>query len=78
MKLKDIMSSPVEIVSPDTTLVDVARKMKDSGTGFSPVCDGERVHGVVTDRDLVVRGIAGGKPAATTKARDVMTSGVCY
>lgn len=78
MKLKDVMSSPVETVSPDSTIEEIALRMKSVGAGVLPVCDGEKIRGIVTDRDLVLRGIAEGKDPKATKASEVMTEGVCY
>lgn len=66
MKAKDLMSKDVQIARPEDTLEAVAKRMRDGGFGFMPVADSERLIGTVTDRDVVVRGLASGLgPAAT-------------
>ncbi|MFP5334412.1 MAG: CBS domain-containing protein [Actinomycetes bacterium] len=65
---REIMSSDVECVRADETLVDAARKMRDLDVGSLPVCgDDNRLKGMLTDRDIVVKCLAaGGDPATTT------------
>jgi CBS domain-containing protein len=76
-KLSDLMTRDVAMVTPDTTLDEVARLMAQRNVGMIPVMrDGTRIAGTVTDRDIVVRCIAGGKPARETKAGDVMSTSV--
>jgi len=60
MKLREIMSDNVEVIHPDDTLKTAAEKMRDRDIGFLPVCDGERLIGVLTDRDLITRALADG------------------
>jgi CBS domain-containing protein len=76
MLIKDIMTRGVETVSPQTTLQEAAARMKTLDVGPLPVCDGDRIEGMVTDRDIVVRGIAEGRDPRTTKVSDVMTRDV--
>jgi CBS domain-containing protein len=78
MKLKEIMSSDVEVIHPDDTLQTAAQKMRDRDIGFLPVMDGDELIGVVTDRDLVVRAIADGVKLKTTIGRDIATSPGIY
>ena len=78
MKIREIMTTNVECVSPDTGLTDLANKMKTLDVGFMPVCENDRLVGTVTDRDIVVRGCAGGKDIATCKASDIMTKNVFW
>ena len=65
---RDIMSPDVTCVGEDDTLVDAARLMRDLDVGALPICGNDnRLKGMVTDRDIVVRVIAeGGDPASTT------------
>jgi CBS domain-containing protein len=58
MQLKEIMTTDVEVIPPDCSLKDCARKMKELNIGMLPVCDGDRILGIVTDRDLAVKGMA--------------------
>ena len=57
MKIKEVMTSGVECVRPETTLQEAAAKMKSLNVGPLPVCEGDRPIGIVTDRDIVVRGL---------------------
>jgi CBS domain-containing protein len=73
VKVKDIMTSNVECVGPDDTLQEAALKMKDMGIGPLPVCDRLHIVGMLTDRDIAIRGVAAGRDPQSTKVRDVMT-----
>jgi CBS domain-containing protein len=64
MQLKDVMTRQVEVISPDASLEEAARKMDQLNVGPLPVCDGERLVGMVTDRDITVRATAAGKTHA--------------
>lgn len=58
MKVSDCMATNIATIDRDTSLVEASHRMLDCGSGFLPVTDGDRLVGVVTDRDLVVRGLA--------------------
>ncbi|MBN9478624.1 MAG: CBS domain-containing protein [Bordetella sp.] len=60
MKIRDVMSKDVQVARPEDTLEDVAGRMASGDFGFIPVADGDRLIGAVTDRDIVVRGVAAG------------------
>jgi CBS domain-containing protein len=73
MRCGDIMKRDVECVTPQQNVQEAARRMRDQGIGFLPVCDESRkVLGTVTDRDLAIRVLADARPA-TTPAGDVFT-----
>jgi CBS domain-containing protein len=79
MKAQDIMSRNPTCVTPDTTLVDAARLMKDENIGVIPVVESEnsrRLVGVLTDRDIAVRAVAEGRDGVTTSVGHIMTSDV--
>lgn len=78
MKLKDIMTSNVEVVSPNETLQDAARKMHERDIGFLPVCEGDRLIGVLTDRDIIIRAVAEGMESRAIVGRDLVTSPAIY
>jgi CBS domain-containing protein len=78
MQLKDIMTPEVRTISADATVRDAAKKMDDENVGALPVCDGDRLVGIVTDRDIVVRSTSAGQDPNTTWVRDVMTAPVTY
>ena len=77
MKISDIMSRDVQVARPEDTLRDAAETMARIDAGSLPVCDGRRLLGIVTDRDIVVRGLAKGLGADSTITQ-VMTEGVEY
>ena len=78
MKLKDIMTKEVEVVHPDQSLKDAAQKMRVRDIGFLPVCDGDRVLGVVTDRDMILRGTAEGSDPDTKIGQQFVTTPAVY
>lgn len=78
MKIQDIMSMDVCCVSPDTSLVDAAKLMSDLDVGALPVCANDRLAGMLTDRDIVVRGLARSRDPREATARDAMTAEVVY
>jgi CBS domain-containing protein len=74
--VKDAMTADVKTAVPSQSLTDVARLMKQEDVGSVPVVDGERLIGVVTDRDIVVRGIADGSDPHAIKAGDIASRDV--
>lgn len=80
MKIKDIMTPEVETVSPDASLQEAAAKMRSCDCGAVPVVERDKVVGVITDRDIVVRAVAHGQDFFSRKVSDVMSSQVlsCY
>ena len=74
--VKDAMTGDVKTAAPSQSLTDVARLMKQEDVGSVPVVDGERLIGVVTDRDIVVRGIADGSDPHAIKAGDIASRDV--
>ena len=77
MTISDIMTRDVQVVRAETTIREAAEKMASNDVGALPVCDGDRLLGMVTDRDIVVRGLAKGLSGSDTVSR-VMTEGVEY
>jgi CBS domain-containing protein len=78
MKLKEIMTSDIEVIHPTDTLQTAAQKMRDRDIGFLPVCDGERLIGVLSDRDMIVRALAEGMDSKAIVGRDLITSPAIY
>jgi len=58
MKIKEIMTTDVETCMPESTLQEVASKMREINVGSIPICEDGRLVGIVTDRDIVIRGLA--------------------
>jgi CBS domain-containing protein len=79
-RLSDIMTRNPRTVGPDETLTKVAQAMREQDVGAIPVCTGRKLTGMITDRDIVVRAAAGGKPLDSTKVSEAMTTQVhaCY
>jgi len=75
MKIQEVMTRDVQVARPDESIQSVARRMSEGDFGFMPVCDGQKLEGTVTDRDLTVRALAEGKsfetPVAAVMSRDV-------
>ena len=78
MQLRDVMTRGVQVIHPDATLAEAAEKMKSLDIGPLPVCDGEKLVGMITDRDLATRAISAGKDPNATRVHEVMTEGVRY
>jgi CBS domain-containing protein len=76
MKASDAMTKKVELISADATVKDAAELMKQDDIGDMPVQKDGKLLGMVTDRDIVVRAIAGGRDPENTKVREVMSRGV--
>jgi CBS domain-containing protein len=77
-QLKEIMSGHVETIRPDADVQAAARMMKDLNVGAIPVCDGDRLLGMLTDRDITVRVVAEQRDPKSAKVRDAMTPEVIY
>src|SRR5215475_13268245 len=78
MKIKEVMTRDVEVVQPNDSLQLAAQKMRDRDIGFLPVYEGGELIGVVTDRDIAVRAIAGGMNPEAILGREIVTSPVVY
>lgn len=76
MRIADAMTRDVQTIKPDQSIVDAAKMMADCDCGSLPVADNDRLVGMITDRDIVVRAIAQGK--ADCKVQDVMSSDIKY
>jgi CBS domain-containing protein len=77
MKIAECMSSDVQVVQPDQPIREAAQFMLRADAGSMPVCDGDRLVGMITDRDIAVRAIAEGR-GPDTPVRDAMTDHVDY
>jgi CBS domain-containing protein len=78
MQLKNIMTPEVEVISPEATIQEAAQKMSQLDVGPLPVCDGEQLVGMLTDRDIAVRAVAEGCDPTTTTVREAMTPDLVY
>jgi CBS domain-containing protein len=78
MIVSDVMTRDVEIASPDDDLQSAAQMMRDIDAGALPVGENDRLVGMITDRDIVVRAVAEGKAPKEGRVREVMTADVHY
>jgi CBS domain-containing protein len=70
-KVRDLMTKDPMCVSPSQSLAEAARILRDEDVGSLPVCEDDRVIGIVTDRDIVIRAVADGSDPRTTSVADV-------
>ncbi len=78
MRTEEAMHPGVRWIGPDTDLRTIARIMKEEDIGALPVGENDRLIGMVTDRDVMVRALANGNDIASLTARDVMTKDIIY
>lgn len=78
MKVKDVMHPGVNWVNPNVPVSELAKKMRQADVGALPVGENDRLIGMVTDRDIVCRGLADGRDIESLSARDVMSKGIIY
>ena len=78
--IQDVMTKDVQSISPEETVHRAAQIMDEFNVGSIPVCDGAKLVGMITDRDITVRSTAAGHAPATTRVGDVMSTDVrtCY
>ena len=77
MKLREIMTNPVIRIAPDETVAVAARMLEHNNIGAMPVCGSDgRLCGLITDRDIVTRCLAAGRPPQNTSVREIMTGKV--
>ena len=78
MLLKEVMTTDVEVIRPESSVTEAAKKMKSLDVGALPVCDGRRLLGMVTDRDITVRATAEARDPDQTLVRDCMSAEIIY
>jgi CBS domain-containing protein len=78
MKINDVMTRGAECVRPDATIQEAAERMKDLDVGALPVCDSDRLAGMITDRDIAVRSTSAGHDPQSERVKDVMTPELVY
>ncbi|WP_407118868.1 CBS domain-containing protein [Bradyrhizobium sp. LMG 9283] len=78
MQVHEIMERNVAIADPNMTVRDIARQMRADNIGSLPVGEHDRLIGMVTDRDIVMRGVAADRAPGNITVREVMSEGVSY
>ena len=78
MNVGDMMSTDLVTCSPNESLAQVARKLQQEDIGSCPVVDGDKLVGIVTDRDIAVRAVAKGLDSNDTKVSDIMSTDLVF
>jgi CBS domain-containing protein len=78
MIVKKCMTEKVELGNPNMSLYDAAKKMRDGDFGILPIEENDKLVGVITDRDIAVRGVAEGLDPKKVKVSEIMTDRVLY
>lgn len=78
MQINEVMSTDVKLASPDDTIQKAAALMDDTDCGALPVAEGDRLVGIITDRDITLRAVAKGKTPSQCKVREVMSPTIRY
>ncbi|MGH7927858.1 MAG: CBS domain-containing protein [Candidatus Binatia bacterium] len=78
MQIREVMTQGAEIIRLDAPAIEAAAKMRELDVGSLPVCDGERLEGLLTDRDIAIRLVAEGLDPSMTKVSEIMTAGATY
>lgn len=78
MKIRDIMTTSPHTIQPEEPVQVAAKMMKQAGIGVLPVSKGDKVMGMVTDRDIVVRPVAEGMDPSRTTVESIMTTPIAH
>lgn len=78
MKVRDVMQPSAEVIHCDRTVVDAAKMMEKGSYGGIPIEENDKMIGMITDRDIVLRVVAKGKDPKTTLVKDCMSEGISY
>jgi len=78
MQLKNVMTRDIQDINPDSTLKNAAEKMRALDVGALPVCENDKLIGMITDRDITIRAVAEGCDPNRSKVRDVMSGSLLY
>src|SRR5205085_10183775 len=78
MKLRQVMTENVEVIHPDASVQAAAEMMRSRDVGVLPVAEGDRLCGMITDRDIAIRAAASGRAPGDIKVREAMTPDLVY
>lgn len=76
MKVQDVMTKSVDWVTPDTSVIKVAELMKRDDVGSIPICQGNNLIGMITDRDIVLKVVAAGGNTKNISVKDIMSTDI--
>jgi CBS domain-containing protein len=77
-KVSEVMTRAVDVISPEATLDEAAERMKRLDVGPLPVAEGDRLLGMITDRDITIRATADSRDPTTTRVSEIMTPEVVF
>ncbi len=78
MRVSEIMTTDFHMIDSTNSLRQAAEKMKSLNVGFLPVREGTRLIGLITDRDIVIRGLAAGMNPGSAQVKDIISSEILY
>jgi len=78
MRVSQVMTRNAECIKPDASVQEAAKRMKSLDVGALPVCDNDRLVGVITDRDIAVRSVAEGHDPKADRVQGTMTPDLVY
>ena len=78
MTVREVMTTRPECIAPTATVQEAASRMKSLDVGSLPVCDNDRLVGVITDRDIALRSVAEGHDPSRDNVREAMSPGIIY
>jgi len=78
MRVSQVMTRNAECIKPDASVQEAAKRMKSLDVGALPVCDNDRLVGVITDRDIAVRSVAEGRDPKADRVQGTMTPDLVY
>jgi len=76
MKVRDVMTGSVDWVTPDTSVIQIAQLMKKNDVGSIPICTENKLTGIITDRDIVLKVVAVGTNINSVQAKEIMNANV--
>lgn len=76
--VREVMTKAVEMIPPSCNILDAAIKMKELGVGVLPICENDRLRGMITDRDIALRAVASGADVHVTTVAEIMSSPIVY
>ena len=78
MQVREMMTQNAECTTPDATIREVAERMKELDVGSLPVCEGDELVGMITDRDIAIRSVAAGRDPKSHRVREAMSTEIVY
>lgn len=78
LKVKDIMQKTVHLMNPEDTIQQAAKRMHEKNVGYAFINKNEKLAGIVTDRDIIIRAVSKGNHSGSVKLKDIMSPKILY